>query len=106
LDEKVYREFVFTLQNNAQQGFDVSYALKMQLNQRQKSLDFYGKVMAFFVICSCASIYFGIYNLWQASQDPDYKLQIDLMAYLLPFVSFVIDASVKRVYMVEAKTWY
>jgi len=31
-------------------------------------------------------------------------MQMDLLSYLLPFVSFMIDASAKRVYSASAKT--
>jgi len=36
-------------------------------------------------------------------KDPDHKVELDLFSYILPFVSFIIDASVRRAYAVQAK---
>jgi len=105
LDEKVYRDFVFSLQNNASMGFDVAHALKMQLQARTRALDFYGKVMAFYFVCALYSIYCGIRSLMK-SKDSTARIGMNILPYMLPFVSFMIDASVKRVYNVQAKSIY
>ena len=36
--------------------------------------------------------------------DPLHKVELDLFSYILPFVSFIIDASVKRAYQIQAKS--
>ena len=86
-------------------GFDVAHTLKMQLSARTRALDFYGKVMAFFFVCSLYSMYSGVNSIIKA-KDKDTKLGMHILPYLLPFVSFMIDASVKRVYSVQAKSIY
>jgi len=96
---------MFGIQQNSSMGFEISHSLKMQLAARTRAIDFYGRVMAFFFICACMSLYFGIRNLI-AVKDGVRKMQMDLMSYLLPFVSFMIDAAAKRVYSVSAKSVY
>ena len=84
-------------------GFEISHSLKMQLTARTRAIDFYGRIMAFFFICACMSFYFGARNLILAKNGVR-RMQMDLLSYLLPFVSFMIDAAAKRVYSVSAKT--
>lgn len=42
-------------------------------------------------------------NFYMAS-DATHKVELDLFTYILPFVSFIIDASVKRAYHISAKS--
>ena len=105
IEEKAYREFMFGLQQNSSMGFEISHSLKMQLAARTRAIDFYGKVMAFFFICALMSLYFGSRNLISVKFGVR-RMRMDLLSYLLPFVSFMIDASAKRVYSVSAKTCY
>ena len=84
-------------------GYDVAHSLKMQLEARTRALDFYGKVMSFFFLASIMAIYNSIKNFGN-SKDAKYRIELDLLSYLLPFVSFVIDASVKRAYSLSAKS--
>jgi hypothetical protein len=97
---------VFSLQEQASLGFDAGAVLKNMLLQRTRAYDFYGKVMAAYVVCSIVSIYYGFKNLASARGNDKYRIQIDLMSYLLPFVSFMIDASVNRVYSRQARSLY
>lgn len=39
-------------------------------------------------------------------KDGERRMHMDLLSYMLPFVSFMIDAAAKRVYMVKAKLGY
>ena len=105
LEEKAYREFMFALQQSASMGFEITHCLKTQLSARSKAIDFYGRVMSFFFICACMSLYFGARNLISLRNGVQ-RMQMDLMSYLLPFVSFMIDAAAKRVYSVSAKSLY
>lgn len=84
-------------------GFELSHSLKIQLAARTRAIDFYGRIMAFFFICACMSLYFGSRNLIFVKRGV-HRMQMDLLSYLLPFVSFMIDASAKRVYSASAKT--
>lgn len=49
------------------------------------------------------TIYSAVKNLMRAN-DPKHRVDLDLFTYILPFVSFVIDASVKRAYHLQAKS--
>jgi hypothetical protein len=57
------------------------------------------------------TIYAGIKNIVQLSssktqvQSDDGQLlyNLDLFAYILPFISFIVDVSVKRVYFISSK---
>ena len=84
-------------------GIDVSHALRYTLQNRSKSLDFYGKVMAFFFLSFVMTYIVAIRNIINSS-DKDHKIELDLFTYIIPFVSFIIDASVKRAYQIQAKS--
>jgi hypothetical protein len=105
IDEPAYLEFMNNLQSNASMGLDVAHALKMQLRNRQRALDFYGKVMAFYFLCALVAFYYGVKGMVDSSKK-NQRVSMNLFAYLLPFVSFMIDASAKRVYQVSAKPVY
>lgn len=77
----------------------------MQLTSRTRALDFYGKIMAFYFVCSVIAVYTGAKNMIFHGRE-NQKLQMNLFSYLLPFVSFMIDASAKRVYCVTSKSIY
>ena len=104
-NDAAFSDFMSTLQEQVSNGVDVSQALKFVLEQRSKSLDFYGKVMAFFSLCSLYAFYKGSYCLAHG-KDETYMLGLDLFTYLLPFVSFIIDPSVRRAYNIRAKPGY
>ena len=70
---------------------------------RQKSLDFYGKVMSFFFLCSGFTYYDAMRNILNA-KDPKYQIELNLFCYILPFVWFIIDAAVKRAYHIQVKS--
>ena len=78
-------------------GFDVQNALRYTLLTRVKSLDFFGKTMAFFFLATMMTYYEAIRNLVKA-EDPTHKVELDLFTYIMPFISFIIDAAVKRAY--------
>ena len=80
-------------------GTDVSNVLHSFLHRRSKSLDFYGKVMGFFFLSFVMSQVTAVTNVVKAS-DPDHKIELDLFTYILPFVSIIIDASVKRAFKI------
>ena len=87
------------LQNQVAMGIDLSQALCYVLQNRAKSLDFYGKVMAFFFLSLVMTYIVAIENVVKAS-DPKHKINLDLFTYIIPFVSFIIDASVRRAYQI------
>lgn len=84
-------------------GIDVSHALRYVLQNRSKALDFYGKVMAFFFLSFVMTYIVAFTNILNAS-DETHKIELDLFTYIMPFVSFIIDASVKRAYQIQAKS--
>ena len=86
------------------QGFDVTIALRSVLSNRSKSLDFYGKVMCFFFLSFLMTYYVAIRNVILA-KDPDHQIELDLFTYILPFVSFIIDAAVKRAYHLQVRSF-
>ena len=49
-EDAAFRDFMRMMQNQVAMGIDVSHALRYVLQNRSKSLDFYGKVMAFFFL--------------------------------------------------------
>ena len=59
--------------------------------------------MAFFFLSSLMAIYCSIKN-FIGSRNVTYKNQLDILSYMLPFVSFIIDATVKRAYSMSAKS--
>ena len=73
------------------------HALRALIDNRQKSMDFYGKVMCFFFLSFFMTWVVAIKNVIYASK-PKYMIELDLFTYILPFVSFIIDAAVKRAY--------
>lgn len=88
--------------------------LRLQLLNRARGLDFYGKSLAFFFLCVAMTIYAGIKNIVQASSsraqvqadDGQLLYNLDLFAYILPFISFIVDVGIKRVYFISAKLPY
>ena len=84
-------------------GIDVSRALRYVLSHRAKSLDFYGKVMAFFFLSFAMTYVVAFENVIKAG-DKTHKIELDLFTYIIPFVSFIIDASVKRAYQIQARS--
>ena len=38
------------------------------------------------------------------AHDEKHKIELDLFTYLIPFVSFIIDASVRRAYHIQARS--
>lgn len=84
-------------------GIDVSHALRYVLQNRSKSLDFYGKVMAFFFLSFAMTYWVAMRNVVKSS-DLTHKIELDLFTYIIPFVSFIIDASVKRAYQIQARS--
>ena len=90
-------------------GIDVSHALRYVLQNRSKSLDFYGKVMAFFFLSYVMTYVVAFTNVIKAGEkdkygQPSHKIELDLFTYIIPFVSFIIDASVKRAYQIQARS--
>lgn len=77
----------------------------MQLAARARALDFYGKVLCFFLLSSVMTYFIAGRNLWYSS-DPTHKVELDLFTYILPFVSFIIDAAVKRAYNIQVKSGF
>lgn len=73
--------------------------LRRLLQFKARSLDFFGRMIAFFALASTMTIYNAVKNFIYAS-DPYHNVELDLFTYLLPFVSFIMDASIKRAYCV------
>lgn len=84
-------------------GIDVTNALRYVLQNRSKALDFYGKIMAFFFLSFVMTYIVAFKNILN-SGNKDFKIELDLFTYIMPFVSFIIDASVKRAYQIQAKS--
>ena len=102
-EDAAFREFMQMMQNQVAMGIDVSHALRYVLQNRSKSLDFYGKVMAFFFLSFVMTYIVAMMNVIKAS-DKTHKIELDLFTYIIPFVSFIIDASVKRAYQIQARS--
>ena len=79
--------------------------LRRLLQFKARSLDFFGRMIAFFALASAMTIYNAVKNFVYAS-NPSHSVELDLFTYLLPFVSFIMDASIKRAYCVQAKNAY
>ena len=84
-------------------GIEPLSAIRYVRLNRSKALDFYGKVMAFFFLSFAMTYAEGVINLIKSSDDT-HKIHLNLFTYIMPFVSFIIDASVKRAYQIQAKT--
>lgn len=65
--------------------------------QRARALEFYGKVLCFFIIATTMTVYTAVKNFY-LSANVNHMVELDLFTYILPFVSFIIDASVKKAY--------
>ena len=98
-EDAAFREFMQMMTNQVAMGIDVSHALRYVLQNRSKSLDFYGKVMAFFFLSFAMTYFVALTNVIK-SGDAHHKIELDLFTYIIPFVSFIIDASVKRAYQI------
>lgn len=96
-EDMAFREFMQLMQNQVAMGIDVTHALRYVLQNRSKALDFYGKVMAFFFLSFVMTYIVAVKNILNA-HDVKHKIELDLFVYIMPFVSFIIDASVKRAY--------
>ena len=55
--------------------------------------------MAFFFLSFVMTYLVAFMNVWN-SPDETHKIELDLFTYIIPFVSFIIDASVKRAYQI------
>lgn len=51
------------------------------------------------------TIYNAVKNFVYAN-NPSHNVELDMFTYLVPFVSFIMDASIKRAYCVQAKNAY
>jgi len=61
--------------------------------------------MAFFFLSFAMTYIVAITNVIKAGEKDKYdqfshKIELDLFTYIIPFVSFIIDASVKRAYQI------
>jgi hypothetical protein len=59
-------------------------------------VSFYGVVLSTFLFCSVKTIYQGITHVINAD-NVDFKVEFDVFSYAIPFVSFVLDHSIKRI---------
>ena len=59
--------------------------------------------MAFFFLSFVMTYLVSFKNVWN-SPDETHKIELDLFTYIIPFVSFIIDASVKRAYQIQARS--
>ena len=59
--------------------------------------------MAFFFLSFVMTYLVALKNVWNSS-DERHKIELDLFTYIIPFVSFIIDASVKRAYQIQARS--
>ena len=59
--------------------------------------------MAFFFLSFVMTYIVAFTNILNA-HDKEHKIELDLFTYIMPFVSFIIDASVKRAYQIQAKS--
>ena len=55
--------------------------------------------MAFFFLSFVMTYVVAMTNVVESS-DLTHKIELDLFTYIIPFVSFIIDASVKRAYQI------
>ena len=59
--------------------------------------------MAFFFLSFVMTYLVAFKNVWN-SPDETHKIELGLFTYIIPFVSFIIDASVKRAYQIQARS--
>ena len=67
-------------------------------------MDFYGKISFVFILGGIASWYSAIQNIVKWG-EPEYKIRLNLFTYLLPFFAFIIDAAVKRAFLLTSKAY-
>ena len=61
--------------------------------------------MAFFFLSLVMTYVVAFTNVIKSGEKdkfghPSHKIELDLFTYIIPFVSFIIDASVKRAYQI------
>mmetsp|Transcript_10866 Transcript_10866/g.18185 ORF Transcript_10866/g.18185 Transcript_10866/m.18185 type:complete len:181 (-) Transcript_10866:33-575(-) len=83
-------------QEEGVQNIHQARVLLSNLERRQKDLNFYGIVISCFIICSIKTLYQGVTHLLNMS-NPEFKIDFDVFSYVIPFISFVLDHSIKRV---------
>lgn len=70
--------------------------LMQHMERRQKDVNFYGVVLSSYVLCAVKTLQQGILHMINM-RNTDYKIEFDVFSYAIPFVSFVLDHSIKRV---------
>lgn len=66
------------------------------MERRQKDVNFYGVILSSFILCLIKTIYQGITHFMNIN-NKEYKIDFDVFSYAIPFVSFILDHSIKRV---------
>lgn len=66
------------------------------IERRQKDVSFYGIILSSYILCSIKSMYQGMDHIWNAN-NPNFVINFDVFSYAIPFVSFVLDHSIKRI---------
>jgi hypothetical protein len=66
------------------------------IERRQKDINFYGITLSSFILCAIKTMWQGVDHLLNV-HNPDFKIDFDVFSYVIPFVSFVLDHSIKRV---------
>ncbi len=66
------------------------------IETRQKDVNLYGIVLGTYLLCSIKTVYQGIDHLMNMN-NPQFQIGFDVFSYVIPFVSFVLDHSIKRV---------
>jgi hypothetical protein len=102
-DKLAYRDFMSQLQRQANMGLDIPQILRIQLLNRARSLDFYGKICAFFSLSLCMTVFNGLYGIYLLNTEEELKLRLDLFTYALPFICLVMDIGIKRAFLISAK---
>ena len=66
------------------------------IEKRQKDVHFFGICLSSFIVCAIKTIYQGGIHIANMN-NPEFKIDFDVFSYAIPFVSFVLDHSIKRV---------
>jgi len=70
--------------------------LLQHIDRRQKDVNFYGIVMSSFVLCAIKTLIQGVNHVMNMNNS-GFKIDFDVFSYAIPFISFVLDHSIKRV---------
>jgi hypothetical protein len=92
-------------------------ALWSHVQLRKKNICFHGAILCFYIIAAITTFIYGIYGLSvmkntnddnksDDDDDNDSKMNFNIFTYTLPFVSFILDHSTKRIKNLNEKNFY